>query len=375
VPVNLTNMTGAYSVFAQQGVLHPPTTILEIRDRDNRVIYRLDDNGPKPSRPLTQAEAYLTHWIIQGNTDPELNVLWGPTAELVDQNGNRREAGFKTGTTNDFRDVSGFGYVPGGLVTGVWMGNNNLEPLSNALGEGLFSADGPLYLWHDFMETALNRPWDWNGKRPVGLTTFAQPDGIVTADVCRFSGMSETDDCGETIKVPFLDGTVPPPDNVHSDGCFDIAQEIRDDPRRPIEWVDSAQEWADRYVNGQTGSIGDPTELKEHSSYRLAIAPVLGNSGFGGPICGHVLATPKPSKTPKPTGPEPSSPTGPPEPSCKPKPQCPTPTQSVTGGAATADGAAVDGAVLVPTFAVGMLLGLMPLGVRAAVALRRRRRR
>ena len=53
--------------------------------------------------------------------------------------------------------MSGFGYVPGSLVTGVWMGNNNQEPLSNALGQGLFSADGPLYLWHDFMEIALNR--------------------------------------------------------------------------------------------------------------------------------------------------------------------------------------------------------------------------
>ena len=67
--------------------------------------------------------------------------------------------------------MSGFGYVPGSLVTGVWMGNNNQEPLSNALGQGLFSADGPLYLWHDFMEIALNRKWDWNGRKPVRRPT------------------------------------------------------------------------------------------------------------------------------------------------------------------------------------------------------------
>ena len=106
---------------------------------------------------MTQGEAYLTHWILEGNTNPATNVLWGSRAELFDQNGVRRHAGFKTGTTNDFRDVSGFGYVPGSLVTGVWMGNNNQEPLSNALGQGLFSADGPLYMWHDFMEIALNQ--------------------------------------------------------------------------------------------------------------------------------------------------------------------------------------------------------------------------
>ena len=41
VPVNLTNMTQAYSTFANQGALEPATTILEIRDRDNRVVYTL----------------------------------------------------------------------------------------------------------------------------------------------------------------------------------------------------------------------------------------------------------------------------------------------------------------------------------------------
>ncbi|HEX7197360.1 MAG TPA: transglycosylase domain-containing protein, partial [Candidatus Limnocylindria bacterium] len=39
VPVNLTNMTQAYTAFAQQGELNPATTIVEIRDRNNRVVY------------------------------------------------------------------------------------------------------------------------------------------------------------------------------------------------------------------------------------------------------------------------------------------------------------------------------------------------
>ena len=103
--------------------------------------------------------------------------------------------------------------------------------------------------------------------------------------------------CGETREIPFLEGTVPPePDNVHTEGCFDIVQEIRQDDRRPQEWIDSAALWADRLVNGNTGSVGDPTELKENPNYRLAIAPVLGNSGYGQPICGELRATPKPRR-------------------------------------------------------------------------------
>jgi membrane peptidoglycan carboxypeptidase len=349
VPVNLTNFTGAYGVFAMQGTLHPATTILEIRDRDNRVIYSIDDNGPESSTPMTQAEAYLTHWILEGNTDPRRNVLWGSRAELTDANGARRKAGFKTGTTNDFRDVSGFGYVPGSLVTGVWMGNNNQEPLSNRLGQGLFSADGPLYLWHDFMEIALNQPWDWNGKQPVPQADFPQPNGIVTANVCRFSGMAATGSCGPTQKMPFLDGTVPPPDNLHSKGCFDIEQAIRQDSRRPAEWVAAAHNWADRFVNGQLGAVGDPTKLKEHPDYHLSIVPVLGNSGFGAPICGEVRATPTPTPGPSVTGP-PSCPPGNPA-KCTPFATPP----------ATPVGAPIDAGILTPIFGTSTLLGLLSL--------------
>jgi membrane peptidoglycan carboxypeptidase len=372
VPVNLTNMTGAYSVFAQQGVLHPPTAILEIRDRNNRVIYTRKKNGAEPTKPMTKAEAYLTHWILEGNTNPETNVLWGSRAELVDANGERRHAGFKTGTTNDFRDVSGFGYVPGSLVTGVWMGNNNQEPMSNVLGQGLFSADGPLYLWHDFMDKALNKRWDWNGHKPVPQTDFPQPTGIVVEEVCRFSGMLATT-CGQTREIPFLEGTVPPPDNVHSKGCFDIVQEVRQDDRRPQEWIDSAALWADRLVNGQWGSVGDPTELKEHPEYHLAIAPVLGNTSFGQPICGEVRATPKPSPTdsgngsggPKPSEPAPSGVCHGNPNKCSPAPTIQLqPTAALDAGAASV-------AVVVPAFALTLAPWLIPIAARLA---RRRRR-
>jgi peptidoglycan glycosyltransferase len=301
VPVNLTNMTNAYGVFAQKGVLRQPTTIIEIRDRNNRLIYSRKEDAPEPSRPMTAAEAYLTHWILRGNTDPDQNVIWGPNAFLTDPSGRRREAGFKTGTTNDFRDVSGFGYVPGGLVTGVWMGNNNMEPLSNALGQGVFSADGPMRLWRDFMQTALNRPAAWNGRKPVERTTFARPDGIVMEEVCKFSGMRATSSCGDTREIPFLEGTVPPPDNVHPRGCLDVELAVAEDNRRPPEWVQAAETWANRLVNRQTGSIGDPEKLKENPSNRLRIAPLPGNSGFGS-ICGQVTFTQRPNPTDDPGG-------------------------------------------------------------------------
>jgi membrane peptidoglycan carboxypeptidase len=293
VPVNLTNMTQAYSAFAMQGRLNPATTIIEIRDRDNRLIYTRERNGPKVTRPMNQAEAYLPHFILEGNTDPARNTLWGERAMLVTPDGQRRPAGFKTGTTNDFRDVSGFGYVPDSLTTGVWMGNNNQEPMSNEFSGGLFSADGPLFLWHDFMELALNQPWEWNGNQPVGQTSFPQPDGIVNAEVCRWSGMAATGSCGRTLTLPFLEGTIPPFDNVHPAGCLDLELYVRQ-AGRPLNWETAADTWSDRVVNGQTGASGDPARYKEDLNVRFAISPLYGEPGFPS-VCGERIFTPRPS--------------------------------------------------------------------------------
>lgn len=376
VPVNLTNMTSAYGVFADEGALHPATTILEMRDRNGRLVYSFDENAPQVTTPMTAAEAYLTHWILDGNTDPSQNLIWGPRARLTDPSGARREAGFKTGTTNDFLDVSGFGYVPGGLVTGVWMGNNNPdhpEPMSTQFG-GVFSADGPLYLWQEFMTIALNQPWDWNGQQPVPVTRFTQPEGVVTASICRFSGMAATNDCGPTMTVPFLEGTVPPRDNVHSEGCFDIVQEVRQDSRRGPEFIAAAERWADRFVNGETRSKGSSGQMGTLGPEKvwLAIGPLPGKGGFGAPICGEVRETPQP--TPDESGNIPGASASPgatdsPKP-CRGRRCTPAPTLPLIPTDAT--GATLDAAGFVPVFVFTGLLGLLPLLARGVARARRR---
>lgn len=402
VEVNLTNFTGAYGAFAMQGELHRPTAIIQIVDRRGRVVYSAAEDGPEPTNPMTPAESYLTHWILQGNTDPRLNSLWGPRARLLDPSGARREAGLKTGTTNDYVDVSAFGYVPGSLVTGVWMGNNNNEPMSNRLG-GLFSADGPLYLWHDFMDIALNQPWDWNGQQPAPNTTFPRPSGVVMASVCRFSGMAATDNCGPTQEMPFLEGTVPPRDNVHvpnpyagggggngnggppdpsaSGGaggpggtCFDIVKEISQDGRRTQGMIESAKRWADRYVSGALAPKGDPDKIAELGTDEvwLQISLLRGNTSFGDPICGEYNFTPSPSPTPSPGPPGPSDPF--PSFSFCPPPrgQC-TPAPTIApAGAAT--GSPPDVGALVPIFGVPAALSAVPFAGRLRRWLRRTER-
>ncbi len=61
-----------------------------------------------------------------------------------------RQANFgKTGTTQDHRDALFVGYA-GGLVTGVWIGNDDNSPLAGVSGGGL-----PARAWRDFMRVAL----------------------------------------------------------------------------------------------------------------------------------------------------------------------------------------------------------------------------
>ncbi|MDQ3689568.1 MAG: penicillin-binding protein, partial [Chloroflexota bacterium] len=295
VELNLTNMTQAYTTFAQQGELNPATTIIEIRDRDNRVIYTREDNGPTVTNPMTAAEAYLPHFILEGNTDPKRNLFWGKRAQLLTADGDRRPAGFKTGTTNEFRDVSGFGYVPGSLTTGVWMGNNNQESLSNEIEGGLFSADGPLLLWEEFMDLAINNPWDWNGGEPVPQTKYDAPEGIVEEEICRFSGLAESDDCGKTIELPFLEGTVPPRDNVHPDDCLDLELYLeKATPERPENWIEAAETWANRVVSRRTSARGDPADYQDDKRVRFKITPIYGEKRLP-EVCGERITRPEPS--------------------------------------------------------------------------------
>src|SRR5690606_27642270 len=59
----------------------------------------------------------------------------------------------KTGTTQDSRDAIFVGYA-GGLVTAVWIGNDNNQPLpGGAAGGGI-----PARIWRDFMSRAINEP-------------------------------------------------------------------------------------------------------------------------------------------------------------------------------------------------------------------------
>ncbi len=75
----------------------------------------------------------------------------------------------KTGTTQDYRDALFVGYA-GGLVVGVWVGNDDNSPLDGVTGGGL-----PARIWRDFLNEALSGGQPASRPAPRGAPDPAGP--------------------------------------------------------------------------------------------------------------------------------------------------------------------------------------------------------
>ncbi|MCW5880655.1 MAG: hypothetical protein KIS91_06970, partial [Anaerolineae bacterium] len=207
--VTLLDLTYAYSVLAAQGrMLGAPTPDLRrrigYRELDPVPILRvtdsagnvLDDFSEPQERPvLTPQQAFLVTDVLSDNKARE--PAFGPNSPLH----MNRPAAAKTGTTNDWRDNWTVGYTPQ-LVTGVWVGNANGQPMREVSG-----VDGAAPIWHDFMQAALD------GQPPL---PFARPDGLEWVEVCALSGLRSTPLCPDRRGEWFIAGTAPTePDNIY----------------------------------------------------------------------------------------------------------------------------------------------------------------
>lgn len=151
--VTLLEMTGAYGVFANDGVRNPSTPILKVTDRDGTVLEEYKDQSVKVVEPNI---ARLISDILSDNEAraPEFGAdspLYFRGADVAD----------KTGTTNDYRDVWIIGYTPR-ISVGAWAGNNDNSPMEKKIAAFIIAP-----LWHSFMEVAMER-------YPAG--TFPSPE-------------------------------------------------------------------------------------------------------------------------------------------------------------------------------------------------------
>ncbi|MDX2239678.1 MAG: PBP1A family penicillin-binding protein [Leptolyngbyaceae cyanobacterium bins.302] len=147
--VSVMELTGAFGVFANQGVRNYPRTIRRVldagdcQDRKNpktcRVIYTFDQDAEK-NQPVIKPEVAATmtdlmQGVVAGGTGTSAAIGLG-------------EVG-KTGTTNDNKDLWFVGYVPDrALVTGIWLGNDDNTPTYGSSAQAA-------QLWGNYMSRAM----------------------------------------------------------------------------------------------------------------------------------------------------------------------------------------------------------------------------
>jgi membrane peptidoglycan carboxypeptidase len=195
------DLLGAYGAIANGGVLVPRTTILSVTDADGNAVYPDPAiPAPKPREVISPQASYIITDILAGNTDPKVNPFWGEWA--VYDGRTRRPAAYKTGTTNDNRDVHAYGYLAPpkdpnlpALAVGVWMGNSNNEPNTDTLS---LASSAPL--WSRIMRDV---------SKDLPIEGWRKPAGLEVATVDAFSGMKPGPFSSKTVKELFIKGTAP----------------------------------------------------------------------------------------------------------------------------------------------------------------------
>ena len=192
-------MLTAYSVFANGGVLAPPTYITRIRDRNGRILESIDPADfptgmasdqrliRKPPRRVISPE---TAYLITNIMESVVREGTGWRAKAL----NRPSAG-KTGTTNDLKDAWYIGFIPQ-LACVSWVGYDQERPLGRH--ETGSRAAAPA--WVSFMKEAA---------RQFPVRQFRVPDSIEFRPIDPETGLLLAADSDRAYYEAFAPGTAP----------------------------------------------------------------------------------------------------------------------------------------------------------------------
>lgn len=141
--VNLVEITGAYSVFANDGVRNPPTGILEVKDSKGKVLEKYEPQSMQVVDPqiVRQLNDILSDNVARTPEFGANSPLYFPGAHVA----------AKTGTTNDYWDVWILGYTPG-ITIGAWAGNNDNSPMEKRIASYIIAP-----MWHELMVYAMEK--------------------------------------------------------------------------------------------------------------------------------------------------------------------------------------------------------------------------
>jgi len=176
-------IAGAYTMFANHGMMVHPTTISTVRSRDGEVLYR---HNSDPAPVLDPRVTYLMDDMLA-------EVLRSGTGAAVRSRGFTLPAAGKTGTSRD----GWFAGFTDQLLCVVWVGFDDNRDLN------LEGAKSALPIWAEFMKRAAQL------HRYAAAHWFQRPPGVVSAQICADSGNLAGPNCPHARSEFFIDGTQP----------------------------------------------------------------------------------------------------------------------------------------------------------------------
>lgn len=211
--VTLLDMTGAYTVFANEGTKKPTRSILRIEDNRGNVLEEADEEV-EGERVMDRDAALQISDILSDNV--ARTPLYGANSLLYFGEG--VDVAAKTGTTNDRRDAWIFGYTPN-LVVGAWAGNNDNESMNEI--SGLIISP----LWRAYMDVAMKDRDQEAFATPAPIPDDIKPvlrsNGYFVDSSSLVDALSDNPDAGSILTALYQ--------NTHS-----ILHYVdKDDPRGP----------------------------------------------------------------------------------------------------------------------------------------------
>ncbi|NKB81158.1 MAG: PBP1A family penicillin-binding protein [Nitrospirales bacterium] len=181
--ITLEELTAAYGVFANQGMVLSPYTITLVKNQQDTM---LEQHLFEPRQVVSQNTAYLI-------TNLMMDVIQSGTGRGAKSIG--RPIAGKTGTTNQYKDAWFVGYAPN-LAVGIWVGFDEVQ----TLGRVESGAHAALPIWTQFMKHAL---------KDLPVMTFSVPAGIQFAEIENSTGKLATQPSQTTTTEVFAQGTAP----------------------------------------------------------------------------------------------------------------------------------------------------------------------
>jgi penicillin-binding protein 1B len=176
-------VAGAYTMFANRGIVSKPNWIRMIRSHKGTPIYEAQ---PKRTAVLDPRVDYLMVNLMQ-------EVMRTGTAAGVRSRGFTLPAAGKTGTSRD----GWFAGFTSKLICVVWVGFDDGKDLN------LEGAKSALPIWTEFMKRAHQH------REYRNVHDWDAPDGIVSVDIDPLSGQLATAACPSARPEYFVSGTQP----------------------------------------------------------------------------------------------------------------------------------------------------------------------